>query len=156
MTGTPPSPERPSSERDARLARARRMLEIYGADPARWPAEERALFERYKDDYRFYAARVDAESLDALLASSPEEAPGDAFRMHLLDLAPKRGGRRFAPVAFIAARLVPAGALAALSVFGFAAGFASAGLDSGGLSYAETAAASVFESASAAWTEDGV
>lgn len=155
MTEAPSSPEPGSVERDARLARARRMLAAYGADPARWPVEARELFQRYKDDYRFNAAREEAASLDALLAASPTEAASEALRMRLLDLAPARRGKGFAPVAWIAARLVPAGALAGLSLAGFAAGFATAGLEPGGLSYAETAAASAFETAEAAWTEDG-
>lgn len=146
-----PSP----SERDARLARARRMLAAYGADPARWPDEARALYERYKDDYRFNAARNDAAEIDALLAASPEEPASEALRMRLLAAAPDRKSARRLHFAFLASRLIPAGALAGLSVAGFVSGLASASLDAGGLSYAETAMISVFDGGDADWTEGG-
>lgn len=149
MTETSSSPDR-----DRRLAEARRMLSVYGADPARWPAEARPLYERYKDDFRFETARRDAEALDVLLAAAPAEAASDALRVRLLGGAPTRRARAFAPVAWIAGRLIPAGALAGLSLAGFVSGLASAGYEAGGLSYADNAAASAFESADAAFTEE--
>lgn len=149
MTGTPSFPER-----DARLARARRMLAAYGADPDRWPPDARALFHRFKDDYRFDAARKEAGLLDDFLGAAPSEAPSEALRMRLLDLAPERKAARFAPAQWIAARLVPAGALAAMSLAGFASGFASAGIDAGGVARAESALSSAFASNDGVWMED--
>jgi hypothetical protein len=143
-----------SPERDRRLAEARRMLSAYGADPARWPEEARPLYQRYKEDFRFETARRDADALDALLAAAPDETASDVLRMRLLESAPSRRARSFGPVAWIAGRLVPAGALAGLSLAGFVSGFASAGYEAGGHSYADNAAVSAFESADAAWTED--
>lgn len=146
-----PSP----SERDARLARARRMLAAYGADPARWPDDARALYERYKDDYRFNAARSDAADIDGLLAAAPDEPASEALRMRLLAAAPDRKSARGLPLAFFASRLIPAGALAGLSMAGFMTGLASASLDAGGLAYAETAMSSVFDGGDGDWTEGG-
>lgn len=128
--------------RDAALARARACLDAYGADPARWPEADRALFVRYKDDYRFAAAREDAALVDGLLGAAGEARAREALRARLLAAAPRRrrgwgpalrgvlSGAAFAPPAF-----VRAGALMGVAATAFAAGLATA--DVGGAASAK-------------------
>lgn len=118
-----------SGDRDARLARARACLDAFGADPARWPETDRPLFARYKDDYRFEAARREAAALDAALLLDGEGA-SDTLRARLLASAPPpRRGLFWSRVGSAGpfSLLAPAGALVSLAALGFVAGLATAG-----------------------------
>ncbi len=63
--------------------RARLLLEAYGADPARWPSDERAVLHRWtQDSAAGRAALAEARALDALLdqafATDPVTPTGEA------------------------------------------------------------------------------
>jgi ferric-dicitrate binding protein FerR (iron transport regulator) len=63
-----------------------RLIDAYGADPARWPEDERAAAERHlADDPSARAALEEARRLDALLGRlpAPPEAPSIALPMAL-------------------------------------------------------------------------
>lgn len=153
MTDNPLANAPSSSERDKRLAEARRMLDAYGADPQRWPENARALYQRYKDDFRFETARREAAALDDAMADARQEAASEALRLRLLQSAPERGARRFAPFISFALRLAPAGAVAGLSAAGYVAGLASAHSDPAA-AYAEAALTSTLGGGAQAWTEE--
>ncbi len=69
---------------DARArARIATLLDAYGADPRRWPAEDREAYADALADARFRADVRDARELDGLLglASLPEPDAGAAVRL---------------------------------------------------------------------------
>jgi hypothetical protein len=126
----PPASELGALDRDKRLARARRYLEAYGGDRARWPEHAVALFDKFAGDYRFEVAREDAATLDEALSASPSEPARETLKDEILarfEAKPARpslfGGSQ-ARTGF--GRFVPAGALAGLTALGFVAGAASA------------------------------
>lgn len=142
-------------ERDGRLARARACLDAYGADPARWPESDRFLFEKYKDDFRFAAARDEAMSLDEALALASPIASSEALRSRMFAAAPERGkrfGARVRPFGW-RRRLIPASAMAGLSLAGFAAGVVSAS-DVAATARGEAAETAIYEALGAASVED--
>jgi anti-sigma-K factor RskA len=73
------------------LALLRRLLDAYGAEPARWPTGERdaalALLQRSAEARAWQA---DAAQFDALLHTSPLPAVDDALRAAVLGAIPKR------------------------------------------------------------------
>jgi hypothetical protein len=101
------------------LERLRHLLEAYGADPERWPAEEReAALGLLAVSPEAQAARVEAARLDALLglASAAEPSPDLSARILAAlpeDRRPARA-RRARIVRRVAAALVPLAAAAAL------------------------------------------
>jgi hypothetical protein len=119
-------------------ARFDAIVAAYGADPRRWPDEERdaalAFAQASGADLR------EARALDALLdlASAPA-APSDLLQARILRAIPKRG----VPMARVAA------ALAACAVFGLAIGY-GAGVNAPA-SDVEQALATAFESPADAW-----
>jgi hypothetical protein len=156
---TPQQPPSDSIERDKRLARARALLDAYGADRSRWPEDARSLFDKFAGDYRFEMSRDEAQALDETLAKSAAPAAGDAlqeavlasFTPEMRTSVAKGGGFRFG-------RLIPAGALAGLTALGFIAGSASAGVSLGGsedeaLYYAE-ATLSLASEEDALWAQE--
>ncbi len=113
------------------LAAARRCLEIYGGDIARWPEDARArwgdiaLSDALKDE------RAEADALDALLgAATAPSTPHDLKNRIEASYRPPTErpgrGRFWDGLSSLAGwmRPLPAGALASLSVLGFAAGAA--------------------------------
>lgn len=144
--------KRPST-RDLRLDRARALLDAFGADRARWPEEDRALFDRFADDYRFAASQREAEAFDAALDAVAIAPASDDLKARLLALAPARAPRGAAKLTAPLAgfwgrswmRLAPAGAMAGVVLAAFSAGLASAG--SAG---SATAASSAAENSEAA------
>jgi len=78
------------------------ILEAYGADPARWPAAERAAASALADSEPSLATeRSAAAVLDRLLAKAPAGMVDDTLRARVLETAPApkmralpRGGRR--------------------------------------------------------------
>jgi hypothetical protein len=124
---------RSPSDGAQRLARARALLDAYGADRARWPAGDRALFDALIGDPRFEAARQEAAALDAALGAAPADAAGAALKDAILARFPARPAHGSRLQSIIEAsmhgfgRLAPLGAAAGLSALGFAIGLASAG-----------------------------
>lgn len=114
--------------RDGRLMRARALLERYGADRARWPENERALFDKFEGDYRFETFRRQERALDDALDAAKAPAAPSALKDAILAAyaPPPRAGRPSFSFGGRLRRLVPAGALAGLSALGFAVGAATA------------------------------
>jgi len=100
----------------------------------------------------FALALSEALALDDALAS-PTPKPSEGLAARILESAPSRprwtaGASIRLSGLFAGRRLIPAGALACLSVLGFASGLASAARYPGGeeaLIYAEAAVATAFE-----------
>ncbi|MEQ9144406.1 MAG: hypothetical protein RLO08_08610 [Parvibaculaceae bacterium] len=119
-------------EQTAMQARAREVLESYGADPARWPADDRAaLVGIVERDPQLAMHRREAEELDRLMAQAPLSPPSYALQQAILKGMPGRavpGDRRtllqqvlgilwpYGPAS------LPAGALAASLVLGVMTG----------------------------------
>ncbi len=74
------------------LARLQAMLEAYGAQPERWPADERdaarALLARSPQAQRW---REVSAQLDAVLDLAPADAPSPALLERILAAVPRRG-----------------------------------------------------------------
>ncbi|HEX7912613.1 MAG TPA: hypothetical protein VF534_31600 [Paraburkholderia sp.] len=72
--------------------RFHQIVEAYGAEPRRWPQQERAAAEAWARQHRAEADAVLAEAagLDAWLAADRLEPPGEALRQRVLDGAPVR------------------------------------------------------------------
>jgi hypothetical protein len=72
--------------------RFQQIVEAYGAEPRRWPQQERAEAEDWARLHRVEADTVLAEAvgLDAWLAADKVEPPGEALRQRVLDSAPVR------------------------------------------------------------------
>jgi len=69
--------------------RLQRLIEAYGAAPARWPAEERAAAERYLADHPRALARLAAErALDEALDAWPAQVATFALRERIFASAP--------------------------------------------------------------------
>ncbi len=125
-------PRSPSETAQA-VSRAIRLLDAYGANPARWPADEAASFEAVKDDPRIRAARKEAAALDAVLSAAPEAACAEALKSRILSRVPEGGvGRTLIDAALRRCthgfgRLAPIGVAAGLSALGFVIGAAGAG-----------------------------
>ena len=96
------------------LARFTALVEAYGAEEARWPADERAAATAFAQrDEQAASVLAEARALDSLLAlDRPASAPSDLLRARILAKAPKAAsGRRNSTWA-------PYAALAACAVFG--------------------------------------
>lgn len=153
---------RSQSDEFAQRERARALLAAYGADPARWPGEEAALYESLRDDQAFKAASEDAAALDALLAAAPNESATGELKDRILAAFPAtRRGRDLLLIPALAwllgaRRLVPAGAALGLSALGFIMGAASAGSVSAEIDpiyYALDTSILAIEEGSAFWAE---
>ncbi|MFM0204991.1 hypothetical protein PQR53_34805 [Paraburkholderia fungorum] len=72
--------------------RFHQIVEAYGADPHRWPQQERAAAERWAAAHRVEAdtALADAVSLDAWLSADKLEPPGMALQQRIIGSAPVR------------------------------------------------------------------
>lgn len=90
------------------------ILETYGADPKRWPAEERAAAEALLATGVGAEALAEARALDALLAEDDAGAPSDLLMARLKRAAPRAVSWR------------AAGALAACAVLGLVLGYGGA------------------------------
>lgn len=112
------------------LDAVRRCYEAYGADPANWPAEMRALYEAAGDMEELAAARAEAEALDGFLNASTQPRMSDDLQNRIM--------ARYAPAPartslferagdfFSGFRLLPAGALAGIGALGLATGVMTA------------------------------
>ena len=72
--------------------RFHQIVEAYGADPQRWPQQERAAAERWAAAHRVEAdtALAAAVGIDAWLAADKVEPPGMALQQRIIDSAPVR------------------------------------------------------------------
>ncbi|ANB75700.1 hypothetical protein AYM40_25630 [Paraburkholderia phytofirmans OLGA172] len=77
--------------------RFHQIVEAYGADPHRWPQQERAAAEAWAAAHRVEAdtALADAVGIDAWLAADKLEPPGAALQQRIIGSAP--GRRPIAP-----------------------------------------------------------
>ncbi|WP_292114281.1 hypothetical protein [Brevundimonas sp.] len=79
------------------------LVEAWGADPRRWPTDERSAAEAFAAAHpgQARAALAEAESIDALLQASGSPAPSLALRDRVLasaasaGLQARRAGRRW-------------------------------------------------------------
>lgn len=67
------------------------LIEVWGADPASWPADERAAAEALLAAHpdRFAGALEAAHRLDSLLGALPEIAPSPALTEAIIASAPR-------------------------------------------------------------------
>ena len=94
------------------------ILEAYGSEPRRWPAEERAAAAAYaQDDPEAARALRAAAFLDGVLDESRPLAPSPAMRRRVAEAAPQRVRRR-SPLRWLA----PGVGLAAAGVAGLVFG----------------------------------
>jgi hypothetical protein len=119
------------------LARFQRLLDVHGADPARWPQPERAAAERFLTaDAGAAAVFAQARALDALIA---RDATGELDAMGVLRALSARAlpaqRRRFLwrrwPSELLTLDFAPAwprlAALAGVAVLGFVLGLTDLG-----------------------------
>ena len=73
--------------------RFQQIVEAYGADPRRWPREERAAAQAWAARHRPEADALlaDAAGIDAWLAADKVDAPGAALQQRILAGAPEGG-----------------------------------------------------------------
>jgi len=75
--------------------RLERLIEAYGAEPARWPASERAAGERHLADHHAAQARLNAaRALDAALDAWGPQPVTAELRARVLAAAPQGRARR--------------------------------------------------------------
>jgi hypothetical protein len=123
------------------LQRFKDLVEAYGAEPARWPEDERiAALELLERSAEARAAMEEAQALDRLLDLSPSTAVTPALQERILAALPPRSQSASGVGAFLVSLLpgrpawVPAAALALSLALGLGVGtFAPtlAGLDDG-------------------------
>ena len=94
------------------LDRLRDVLDCYGADPARWPVEEReaglALLARSPEARRY---RDEVAHLDRALDMAEVEPPSTALAARVLAAAPRRDPDRYGWLIALAAPLAAAAGL---------------------------------------------
>jgi hypothetical protein len=68
------------------------IVDAYGADPRRWPQQERAAAEAWAAAHRAEAdaALADAAGIDAWLAADKVDPPGAALQQRIVGSAPVR------------------------------------------------------------------
>lgn len=72
-------------------ARVAALIEAYGADESRWPADERAAAVAVlRASPKLLALRAEAETVDAFLAELPKPLPSPALRVALKDIPERR------------------------------------------------------------------
>src|SRR5258708_33747216 len=72
--------------------RFHQIVEAYGADPRRWPQQERAAAEAWAAAHRAEAGALlaDAAGIDAWLAADKVDPPGAALQQRVIGSAPVR------------------------------------------------------------------
>ncbi|MFM0314131.1 hypothetical protein PQR36_04545 [Paraburkholderia nemoris] len=72
--------------------RFHQIVEAYGADPRRWPQQERAAAEAWAAAHRAEADALlaDAAGIDAWLAADKVDPPGAALQQRIIGSAPGR------------------------------------------------------------------
>jgi len=116
------------------LWRFRRLIEAYGADPARWPPPERAAaLALLATSAQARSALEDVRRLDALLAADRKPAADASLAASVVTRATaqpqdraERSNRRLEPGGWSLPRLWPqAAGLLAAALLGFAIGWAN-------------------------------
>jgi hypothetical protein len=105
------------------LARFAALVEAYGAEPSRWPADRRAWAEQFlarSDAARAIAA--EAAALDAALDRAPLAPPPAALIGRVLAAAPRAGARARSASWWLGGFWRPAAGLAAAAVLGIGLG----------------------------------
>jgi hypothetical protein len=106
--------------------RVRTLIDAYGADPERWPADDRDAARRLVEaDPVLSAELADAASFDELLDALPAPAPRPALRVALNaipDRARLRWSDRLATLWPFGAPWGPAAGLVAAALFGVVIG----------------------------------
>lgn len=118
------------------LEAVKRCFEHYGADPARWPAEQRKAYGAYADADELAEARTEASALDGFLgaATAPhmnKALPSEIMAAFDAEIAQgaKRTGfdfNRFLSGVFAWSRFAPVGAVAASVALGAVSGILTA------------------------------
>lgn len=104
--------------------RARAILEAYGADPARWPVDERRAMRRALErDPDLQGAAREMVALDGVLSSDRGAPDTSALQARILAAAPDPAERH---EPFSARGRIPAFAAAAALIVGSLAGFGGA------------------------------
>jgi hypothetical protein len=129
-----------------------RLVETYGADAKRWPADRAHLRDMFIEGGAEADLLRDAAALDAWLDADRVKTD-DAFQARLLESF-KPHARRGGVVFGKWLRFAPAGALAALSALGFVAGSATAGVDDDPLYYAQAAIEAPLGEGVGLWPEE--
>ena len=115
---------------------ATRCFELYGADPARWPAAERDAYGAFVDADELAAVRAEAMALDGFLGAATAPRAGADLSLKVMadfDAQQAQGAKGFGFDfdGFLAGLFSPprfaAGAFAAAAVLGVASGVISAG-----------------------------
>ena len=123
------------------LARLETVFDTYGADPARWPEDERAGLEHLIDsDERAARLAAEAAALDRVMAHDPAGDANEGLKRRILAAAVNDGGREARVVPMTASRrpaatvaisrraaLWPAAALAASFALGLYLGLSGLG-----------------------------
>lgn len=113
-----------------------RCFELYGADPARWPAAERDAYGAFADADELAAARADAMALDGFLGAATAPRMGTDLPLNVMadfDACQAQGAKAgsFGFNGFLSGLFSPprfaVGAFAAAAVLGVASGVISAG-----------------------------
>lgn len=104
--------------------RFEQILEAHGADPARWPAAERAAAAAFAERPEAAALLSEAAALDALLDGAETPPPGELLQRRIIKAGQAAVDARSAP------RWRPAAAgMAASLLLGFSIGFGGALMD---------------------------
>jgi hypothetical protein len=114
----------PNEARMPNEARVAALIEAYGADEARWPADEReAAVDVLRGSPKLLALQAEAETVDAFLAALPEPIPSPALRVALKDIPERRALQDWLAVLWpFGAIWRPATGLAAAMVVGMFVG----------------------------------
>lgn len=106
-------------------ARVLALVDAYGGDPARWPAQEReAAVALLSGDRELARAADAARRLDLMLDSLPVPQPSPALRVALKEI-PERGNPLLEMIAGWFGLWRPAAGLAAAAVLGIVIGVAN-------------------------------
>ncbi|MFL9961776.1 hypothetical protein PQR02_11855 [Paraburkholderia sediminicola] len=72
--------------------RFHQIVDAYGADPRRWPMQERAAAQAWAQSHRAEADAMmsDAAGIDAWLAADKIDPPGAALQQRIVERAPVR------------------------------------------------------------------
>lgn len=97
--------------------RFHQIVEAYGAEPRRWPSQERAAAQAWAQSHRAEAERVlsEAAGIDAWLAADQVDPPGAALQRRIVERAP-------APRSWLRRLWWPGAAVAGVGLLGGVAG----------------------------------
>jgi hypothetical protein len=85
---------RHDDDKESDLERLRVLVESYGSDPERWPAEERHAFERLSASVEARAWLAEQRRLDAWLARAEDVEPSPALLRRVAEIPVRQGAPR--------------------------------------------------------------